>query len=586
MIAAWMLHQLVTALALGLAALAVEALIRIGRGPARWAWAAAIALSILLPVSRLAAAVFLPAPAVAALPAVSTAGGGAGDAAMWAAILERAELGVASGSLWQRLDRPLLALWLILSAGVACWAVAGAVRLWRARREWEPRTVEGASVLVSGRTGPALAGLIRPRVVLPEWALRSGRSHLRLMLAHEHEHMRARDPWLLAAGAAATILVPWSLPTRWMLRRLRLAVEMDCDARVLRRYPDVHRYGALLLDVGRLGMGPRLPLAALGNPPSTLERRIRAMTMPGPRHPRLLGLTLAGAAAALALAACEVPRPTEVAPEHELPLASVRSEGDMAPDASERVTLEKVRGVLLESDPELLSTRTGRQRMLWIVASADGQEAGDGGDVVTRVYTAAPPSVSPERIASVEVLKVDPGRLLPDSAVAIWVRLRRDGASGDTTTLVAGRPLTKIVSLRAEAPGDGPLMVSDTIRIHTRPRAGAREGGIDGDSSVLILRGVPARPSAGSADTLPLVAPGVRRVRIAGDPTSPVRMGTLERARPLVIVDGVVSSTEVMDDLVPDRIASVEVVKGAAGRIRYGERGANGVIIITTKPEP
>jgi TonB-dependent SusC/RagA subfamily outer membrane receptor len=51
---------------------------------------------------------------------------------------------------------------------------------------------------------------------------------------------------------------------------------------------------------------------------------------------------------------------------------------------------------------------------------------------------------------------------------------------------------------------------------------------------------------------------------------------------PLVIVDGVVTAGNIQD-INPDDIESMEVVKGAAGASTFGSRAANGVISITTK---
>jgi TonB family protein len=129
------------------------------------------------------------------------------------------------------------------------------------------------------------------------------------MLAHEDEHVQAHDPWLLSAATALLVLAPWNLVLWWQLRRLRLAVEMDCDARVLARGGAAPAYGDLLLRVGR--RRARLPLGApaLGEPASFLARRIRRMATALPRW-RWAGATAAGLVAAAAIiAACEAPRP-------------------------------------------------------------------------------------------------------------------------------------------------------------------------------------------------------------------------------------------------------------------------------------
>src|SRR5439155_821474 len=118
---------------------------------------------------------------------------------------------------------------------------------------------------------------------------------------------------LLVAATAALLLAPWNPVVWWQVRRLRLAVEMDCDARVLARAGDAPAYGELLLRVGQ--RRARLPLGApaLGEPVSFLGRRIRRMVTALPRW-RWAGATAAGIVAAAAIiAACEAPRPVGTA---------------------------------------------------------------------------------------------------------------------------------------------------------------------------------------------------------------------------------------------------------------------------------
>src|SRR5438045_1145688 len=226
------------------------------------------------------------------------------------------------------LDAALTWTWGLSSAALLLSLGSAALRLAALRRGWRGATVDGRGVLVSDNVGPAVAGLWRPRVVLPEWALRLSDRERRLMLTHEDEHVRARDPWLLAAAAAVLLLAPWNLIWWWQLRRLRLAVEMDCDARVLAHNGDAPAYGELLLRV--VQRRARLPLGApaLGEPVSFLGRRIRRMATVLPRW-RWAGATAAGIVAAAAIiAACEAPRP--VATEASEPLGSARAIEDRA----------------------------------------------------------------------------------------------------------------------------------------------------------------------------------------------------------------------------------------------------------------
>lgn len=140
--------------------------------------------------------------------------------------------------------------------------------------------------------------------------LRRSPEEQRLALAHECEHLHARDPLLLAAAWIAAALIPWNPAVWWMLARLRLAVELDCDARVLRRGAAPRSYGALLIELAAGRSGLRAGALAFAEPPSHLERRLLAMTSHPSRFPLLRGSALAVVAALALLAACDAPLPT------------------------------------------------------------------------------------------------------------------------------------------------------------------------------------------------------------------------------------------------------------------------------------
>lgn len=58
-------------------------------------------------------------------------------------------------------------------------------------------------------------------------------------------------------------------------------------------------------------------------------------------------------------------------------------------------------------------------------------------------------------------------------------------------------------------------------------------------------------------------------------------LGTLNNTNPMIVVDGMIVAS--MDDINPNDIASITVLKDAASAAIYGSRAANGVILITTK---
>jgi len=179
----------------------------------------------------------------------------------------------------------------------------------------------------------------------------------------------------LAWGALALVLAPWNPALWWQLRRLRLAVEMDCDARVLSRGHHAPDYGALLLQVGH--RRARLPLGApaLGEPASFLERRIRRMATTLPPW-RWVGAAAAGAVAAGAImAACEAPRP--VKPEQPADESLVFMPVSIPPTQeqvpSRDVMIRWMRAAITREYPEYLTARATPSVDLWFHGTIGGR---------------------------------------------------------------------------------------------------------------------------------------------------------------------------------------------------------------------
>ena len=258
--------------------------------PRRWVWCAAILLSTLTPpLARvhhtMSVADVLAAPV---------------DASWWARVAT--------------LDPTIERVWVLVSASLVCWGVVGALRVahlvWRARR---PEVVDGVRVGLTAGVGPARVGLRRARVRVPRGVLALPYVQRRYVLQHEEEHRRAHDALLLAVASLTLVLLPWNLALWWQLRRLCLAVELDCDRRVVRTLGDANAYGRLLLRVAEASSrGPRLQPALLGRV-GTLERRLRVLlaadTRPG-RAARIVAPVLA-----LALLAAVLATPHPVAPK-------------------------------------------------------------------------------------------------------------------------------------------------------------------------------------------------------------------------------------------------------------------------------
>ena len=311
MIAAWMVYCIVTGLALCVAGWGAERTLYLARRPTRWAWSFVALLTLLLP-----AAAFMRPPESGSItvPLAAAPSSSPGNTSASRSITSAITSSAASGGLsWAELDRPLSWGWGVSSVLLLLALLGGSARLAALRRRCRRTQVDGRAVLVAEGVGPAVVGLWPLEVVIPEWALALTGQERRLMLAHEEAHVRARDPWLLAGGTAALIAAPWNPAVWWMLRQLRRAVEMDCDARVVSAGQSPLVYGELLLRVSQHRAQLPFVAVAFGEPRSLLELRIRRLSARLPQRRWLAATAAALLAAVTVVAACETPRP--VSPE-------------------------------------------------------------------------------------------------------------------------------------------------------------------------------------------------------------------------------------------------------------------------------
>ena len=93
-------------------------------------------------------------------------------------------------------------------------------------------------------------------------------------------------------------------------------------------------------------------------------------------------------------------------------------------------------------------------------------------------------------------------------------------------------------------------------------------------------------PVSNAATALQGRAPGVDIVSADGGPGSvpSIRIrgtGTINNADPLVVIDGVPAGG--LNDVNPNDIASIDILKDASSSAIYGSRAANGVVLVTTK---
>jgi beta-lactamase regulating signal transducer with metallopeptidase domain len=263
---------------LGLAALSFERTLPV-TAMRRWLWCIVIPASIVLPgfyrfrhnwaLSDLAG------------PAAHSAGHHVSVAASIAGL---------SPEFWTRveaLDPAINVIWQILTGVLVIWAVINAMRVSHiiaTGRGGRNSTLDGVPVVITESAGPATVGVLFPRVIVPQWVLTLPVTQRRYVLNHENEHRRAYDATLLFLGSLPIVLAPWNLALWWQLRRLALAVEMDCDNRVVAALGNPRAYGELLLRVAEASSrGPRLQPAFAGSA-GALERRLRSLLAPSPLH--------------------------------------------------------------------------------------------------------------------------------------------------------------------------------------------------------------------------------------------------------------------------------------------------------------
>jgi bla regulator protein BlaR1 len=291
---------------LGLVGVLVERMLP-PAAPRRWLWCAIIPVSLFLPgYYRIHHAM-----PVAELPSPATHASALGQARM-------AATGLDFWALVESWNGTINLLWHIVSAALILWGLAGAWRVWRIRRGGHAgTTVDGIDVLVTPSVGPATVGALRSRVVVPRWVLGLPAAQRGYVVRHEDEHRRAHDATLLFLASLTLVLAPWNLALWWQLRRLHLAVELDCDTRVVAALGDATAYGETLLAIAQAASpGPRLQPALLGV--GSLERRLVALVAPAPlrQYERWLAPALIAAILGVVLA---LPHPIIEHAVHTLP---------------------------------------------------------------------------------------------------------------------------------------------------------------------------------------------------------------------------------------------------------------------------
>lgn len=486
MILGWMIYALiVSGLATG-AALAAERALRLYGRPGRWAWAAALAVSVGLP----AAAWLLPAGGAAGAGAAGSAGGvlalpivAAGGEAAWAALTA----GSRAFSWAPGLDTLLLGLWGGSAAATLAYAFRSAFRLREERRGWSPGTVDGVPVLLSEGRGPAVVGLLRGRIVLPRWIDELGAEARRVVLLHEREHLRAGDHRLFALAAAGPLLLPWNPFLWWGLRRLRLAMECDCDARVVSRGVAPAAYGRSLLHVGARLSGVAWGVAGFAEPKTFLERRVETMTERRSKWRGPKAAAAAAAAAGLLFLACEAVPPVE--PQATIEAVEAVEGGDGAPS------------FLPYDTPPRLQNASEVQEALRTGYPVSLKEQGVGGTVVLWLHVD-----DAGRLTEARVKDTSGHAELDEAAISVartmsFSPAEHEGSPTDvwvaqSITFEADGGASGLAALLARPADERPLVLVDD-EVHEEPAATLERLSPEEIATVEVLKGEAARERFG-----------------------------------------------------------------------------------------
>jgi beta-lactamase regulating signal transducer with metallopeptidase domain len=529
--AAWVAYVVIVGCLLAIAARAAATAAAGARRPTRWAWSVSLGgVVVLAAIAPRAPMVDTPlrTNAVASVVSVPTTERVRPTIGRVVDASREAIRGASATALaWMGRHLPpvsarvALTVWAAASALLLALFVVVNRRLALARRDWPTHTIRGDVVRVAPATGPAVLGLLRPEIVVPRSLLSLDDDAQRLILAHEREHVQAGDHLLLAAAWLVAIAIPWHPAVWYLVARLRLAIELDCDARVLRAGVPRQSYGSLLSDMAARRGELRIGALALADGPSHLERRILAMNGSRTRHAAARGAAFGTLSVLLVLAACEAKVPT----------------------ASEIASMDVASAERSASETGFLRTPANDRTDFFI----------DGAKVSAEQARA----LEAKQIGSIEVVKSE----LPTGRDTIIV----------TTT---ARMPKSILSLRA-SDGPDPLEVGE----QTFER---RVGGSDSSEHMVAHVADELARSRTRVESDGLAPRSTWRA--LPERTNETGTKFRDEPPPLLLIDGRKSTEAALAAVDPKDIASIQVYKGDNGAKVFGDpAAANGVIVVTTK---
>lgn len=400
-------------------------------------------------------------------------------------------------------------------------------------------------------------------IVISETDLKEGGHYI---LVHERAHTRLHHSWdLLLTELCAW--VQWFNPAIWLLKQeLQNIHEYEADEEVLRQGIQAKEYQMLLI---KKAVGARLYSIANSFNHSSLKKRITMMirkkSNPWARAKYLYVLPLAAVTVA-AFARPEISQPLDE-------ISSVKVN-----DLSAVLETYADKNVSNSSEKELQLKKDSSAQKVVMSAASDNRIF----DVVEQM-----PEFPGGMRAGLEFMARN--LKYPTKAqeagkqgrVIVQFIVQKDGSLSDLHVL---RPVD-------------PWLDAEAIRvIGSMPKW--KPGMQDGQAVAVkfnlpvtfALEGSKNKPQAGDNDVVVVgygVTPAPQKSEV---PVAIVQMFQngkdglgKEEALPMVLIDQTEASTETMNKLDPQCIESITVLKDASATDIYGEKGKNGVILITTK---
>jgi len=473
---AWLTSATLVTATLALTALCLQRLLR-GLVPARWLWMGAMTAAVLLSLSQ----PLRPAPpaprfgsgtlqpllreAVVVEPSSWERGMLAAQGVTTGVQAFYRNAGLAVGTRVASMAATQPALFAI--ALVVAWPLAssllGMLLLLSYRRQRQlvahaPLHAIGTQrVRLSRDIGPAVVGLRSPDIVLPAWLLSRSTREQQLVVAHEQSHVESGDHLLLLAANITLVLMPWNLPLWFMAARTRLAIELDCDARVLQQFAAPREYGQLLIELSAAMPSAMTRTSRLHGAPafsyraSHLERRVHTMTARPARFRQTRRIAAALMATATLAVACkaELPTASDVA---AMDLASAQKQAVAFTGRSEDARIF-VNGVET-NQADAMKISSDR------IATIEVRKGDKGEQLILMATNDAKPAISGD-VASVSAIR----RARSDTSPNTVLRLRRPDSGNVMWRATTDSSPTRIRLSSKSPSGPAPIYILDGKRV-------------------------------------------------------------------------------------------------------------------------